>query len=243
MGGTTLIAIITFLISAAVCVPTGMVLRKKTAESKIKSAESEAEKIIQNAKKEAENTKKEEILKAKEEILKARTDLDEEIKERRGEIGLQEKRIIQKEENLERRADSFEKRERELERKFQANDEKAKKLEELEAKQTETLQRISGLSGEEAKKMLLEQLDRKLCDEKAALMTPDKITIKITKVTGECNKVAILIAIGVVTARVANAIIVGSDICSKYAKLIGNATALILAKTNIPTTDLIGKSS
>ena len=170
MGGTTLIAIITFLISAAVCVPTGMVLRKKTAESKIKSAESEAEKIIQNAKKEAENTKKEEILKAKEEILKARTDLDEEIKERRGEIGLQEKRIIQKEENLERRADSFEKRERELERKFQANDEKAKKLEELEAKQTETLQRISGLSGEEAKKMLLEQLDRKLCDEKAALI-------------------------------------------------------------------------
>ena len=168
MGGTTLIAIITFLISAAVCVPTGMVLRKKTAESKIKSAESEAEKIIQNAKKEAENTKKEEILKAKEEILKARTDLDEEIKERRGEIGLQEKRIIQKEENLERRADSFEKRE--LERKFQANDEKAKKLEELEAKQTETLQRISGLSGEEAKKMLLEQLDRKLCDEKAALI-------------------------------------------------------------------------
>ena len=81
MGGTTLIAIITFLISAAVCVPTGMVLRKKTAESKIKSAESEAEKIIQNAKKEAENTKKEEILKAKEEILKARTDLDEEMKE------------------------------------------------------------------------------------------------------------------------------------------------------------------
>ena len=148
----------------------GMFLRKKTAESKMKSAESEAEKIIQNAKKEAENTKKEEILKAKEEILKARTDLDEEIKERRGEIGLQEKRIIQKEENLERRADSFEKRERELERKFQANDEKAKKLEELEAKQTETLQRISGLSGEEAKKMLLEQLDRKLCDEKAALI-------------------------------------------------------------------------
>ena len=169
MGGT-LIAIITFLISAAVCVPTGMVLRKKTAESKIKSAENEAENIIQNAKKEAENTKKEEILKAKEEILKARTDLDEEIKERRGEIGLQEKRIIQKEENLERRSDNFEKRERELERKFQANEEKTRKLEELESKQTETLQRISGLSTEEAKKMLLEQLDRKLCDEKATLI-------------------------------------------------------------------------
>lgn len=58
MGGTTLIAIITFLISAAVCVPIGMVLRKKTAESKIKSAESEAEKIIQNAKKKQKILKK-----------------------------------------------------------------------------------------------------------------------------------------------------------------------------------------
>ena len=92
-----IINIAVFLIAAIIFTFVGMFLRKKTAESKMKSAESEAEKIIQNAKKEAENTKKEEILKAKEEILKARTDLDEEIKERRGEIGLQEKRIIQKE--------------------------------------------------------------------------------------------------------------------------------------------------
>ena len=71
MSGT-IIAVITFLISAAVCVPTGMYLRKKTAESKIKGAEYEAERILENAKKEAESVKKEEILKAKEEILKAR---------------------------------------------------------------------------------------------------------------------------------------------------------------------------
>lgn len=167
---TTLIAVITFLISAAVCIPIGMYLRKKTAESKIKGAESEAERIILNAKKEAENAKKEEILKAKEEIMKTRNDLDEEIKERRSEITLQEKRIIQKEENLERRSENFERKERELERQIKENDEEAKKLEELKEEQTAKLEEISRLSKEEAKAMLLEQLDRKLSDEKAALI-------------------------------------------------------------------------
>jgi ribonucrease Y len=166
----TLIAVITFLISAAVCIPVGMYLRKKTAESKIKGAESEAERIISNARKEAENAKKEEILKAKEEIMKTRNELDEEIKERRSEVTLQEKRIIQKEENLERRSENFERKERELEKQIRENDEEAKRLEEMKEEQTTKLEEISRLSKEEAKAMLLEQLDRKLSDEKAALI-------------------------------------------------------------------------
>ncbi len=166
----TLIAVITFLISAAVCIPVGMYLRKKTAESKIKGAEGEAERIISNARKEAENAKKEEILKAKEEIMKTRNELDEEIKERRSEVTLQEKRIIQKEENLERRSENFERKERELEKQIRENDEEAKILEEMKEEQTTKLEEISRLSKEEAKAMLLEQLDRKLSDEKAALI-------------------------------------------------------------------------
>ena len=166
----TLIAVITFLISAAVCIPVGMYLRKKTAESKIKGAENEAERIISNARKEAENAKKEEILKAKEEIMKTRNELDEEIKERRSEVTLQEKRIIQKEENLERRSENFERKERELEKQIRENDEEAKILEEMKEEQTTKLEEISRLSKEEAKAMLLEQLDRKLSDEKAALI-------------------------------------------------------------------------
>ena len=166
----TLIAVITFLISAAVCIPVGMYLRKKTAESKIKGAESEAERIISNARKEAENAKKEEILKAKEEIMKTRNELDEEIKERRSEVTLQEKRIIQKEENLERRSENFERKERDLEKQIRENDEEAKRLEEMKEEQTTKLEEISRLSKEEAKAMLLEQLDRKLSDEKAALI-------------------------------------------------------------------------
>ena len=80
-----LVAVITFLISAAVSIPAGMYIRKKSAESKIKGAETEAQRILENAKKEAENARKEEILKAKEEIMASRNELDKEIKERRSE--------------------------------------------------------------------------------------------------------------------------------------------------------------
>ena len=169
MSGT-LIAVVTFLISAVVCIPTGIVIRKKTAESKIKGAENEATRILANAQKEAENAKKEEILKAKEEILKSRNELDKEIKERRSEVGLQEKRIIQKEENLERRSESLERREKDLDRRFQENEDRAKDLEEVYEQQTRKLEEISRLSKEEAKVMLLEQLDRKLSDEKALII-------------------------------------------------------------------------
>ncbi len=169
MSGT-LIAVVTFLISVAVSLPLGMVIRKKTAESKIKGAESEAARILTNAQKEAENAKKEEVLKAKEEILKSRNELDKEIKERRSEVGLQEKRIIQKEENLERRSEAIERKEKDLERRYQANEERAKDLEYIYEEQTKKLEEISRLSKEEAKVMLLEQLDRKLSDEKALLI-------------------------------------------------------------------------
>lgn len=165
-----LIIVVTFLISAAVSIPVGMILRKKTAESKIKSAESEAERILENAKKEAENARKEEILKAKEEILKSRNELDKEIKERRSEITLQEKRIIQKEENLERRSENFERKEKDLDRRIQENEEVSKELEEMKEEETTKLEEISRLSKEQAKVMLLEQLDRKLSDEKALLI-------------------------------------------------------------------------
>jgi len=169
MSGT-LVAVVTFLISAVVCVPVGMIIRKKTAESKIKGAESEAARILANAQKEAENAKKEEILKAKEEILKSRNELDKEIKERRSEVGLQEKRMIQKEENLERRSEGLERKEKDLERRFQETEERAKDLEYIYDEQTKKLEQISRLSREEAKVMLLEQLDRKLSDEKALII-------------------------------------------------------------------------
>lgn len=176
----TIVAIITFLISAAIFIPVGIMVRKKSAESKIKSAESEANRILSNARKEAENARKEEILKAKEEVLQSKNELDKEIKERRGEVQQQEKRLFQREEALERRSDNFERREKELERNIQDLDKKKKSLDEMYDKQLTELQRIAGLSREEAKKILLEQLDRTLSDEKAALIKAAEQSTKET---------------------------------------------------------------
>ena len=174
------IAIITFLISAAVFIPVGIIIRKKSAESKIRSAENEANRILANARKEAENARKEEILKAKEEALQTKNELDKEIKERRGEVQQQEKRLFQREEALERRSDNFERREKELERNLQDVDNKRKSLEEMYNKQMEELQHIAGLSRDEAKSILLEELDKSLNDEKATLIKQAEANIKET---------------------------------------------------------------
>lgn len=165
-----IVILVTFLISAAVCIPTGMVIRKKSAESKISGAENEAKRILEVAKKDAENVKKEEILRAKEEILASKNELDKEIRERRGEIQQQEKRIFQKEEALDRRSENFERKEKDIERMNQEMEKKKKLLEEIFNKQMVELQRISGLSKDEAKTILLEQLGKQLANEKAILV-------------------------------------------------------------------------
>ena len=167
---TILIIVATVLISAVVFLPVGMTIRKKIAESKIQSAESEAKRLIENVKIEAENIKKEEMIKAKEEVLKLRNELDQEIKERRGDVQTQERRLIQKEENLEKRIAVYDGKEKELERKFSENEQKRVELENIYNKQLEELQRISGLTEEQAKQQLLSNLDKEITQEKAAII-------------------------------------------------------------------------
>lgn len=159
-----------FLITAIVFTFVGVFIRKKIAESKLKSAEDEAKRILDNARKDAENNKREEIFKAKEEILSARKDLDEEIRERRGEVQNQERRLIQKEENLEKKIDLVERREKEVDNKDRLLEEKKNELEEIADKQMQELQRISGLSSEEAKQRLLSELEKTMTAEKAAVI-------------------------------------------------------------------------
>ena len=167
---TILIIVATVLISGVVFIPIGVTIRKKIAESKIQSAESEAKRLIENVKIEAENLKKEELIKAKEEVLQIRNELDKEIKERRGDIQAQERRLIQKEENLEKRVTLYDGKEKELERKFAENEERRVELENLQAKGLEELQRISGLTQEQAKQQLLDNLDKEITQEKAAII-------------------------------------------------------------------------
>ena len=165
-----IINVAVFLISAVIFTMVGVTIRKKIAESKMKSAEQEAKRIIDAAVRDAENKKKEEIFKAKEEIMKAREELDQEVKERRGEVLLQERRIVQKEENLENRTNNLEKKEKDLEFKNQKLDEKTKEIELTLEKQMQELQRISGLSKDDAKKQLLSELEKDLTLEKANLI-------------------------------------------------------------------------
>ena len=165
-----IINIAVFLISAVVFTFVGIYVRKKTAESKIQSAENEAKKIIEMAQIEGENKKKEEIFKAKEEIMNARKELDQEVRERRGEVQQQEKRIIQKEENLERKIDLTEKKEKELIQKEEEIELKKSEVEKVLDKQMQELQRIAGLSQENAKKQLLSELEKTIEAEKAALI-------------------------------------------------------------------------
>lgn len=169
-----------FLISAVIFTFVGMYARKKIAESKMESAENEAKKILEMANIEAENKKKEEIFKAKEEIMNARKDLDQEIRERRGEVQSQERRLIQKEENLERKLDTMEKKEKDLERKHQEIDDKKNEIEDVLNKQMEELQKISGLTKEDAKKQLLAEMENQLTAEKANLIKNMENQVKET---------------------------------------------------------------
>ena len=165
-----IINVAVFLISAVIFTFVGMYIRKKLAESKMKSAEAEAKKILDMANVEAENKKKEEIIKAKEEIMNARNELDQEIRERRGEVQSQERRLIQKEENLERKIEKIENKEKLLEGQEKEIEERKQSLNDTIEKQLKELQRISGLNKDEAKQMLLSEMDKKLTAEKAQLV-------------------------------------------------------------------------
>ena len=166
----SLIIIATFLISVVIGIVIGMIMRKKIAESKIESAEKEAKRLIDLSKVEAENLKKEEVLKAKEEIMASRKELDQEIKERRSEIQKQESRIIQKEENLDKRSDNLEKKEKGLEKEYESIESQKKEISDLYQRQMEELQRVASLTQEEAKHMLLTEMEKEITTEKAKLI-------------------------------------------------------------------------
>lgn len=172
------IVIATVLISAIIFIPVGIGIRKKIAESKIKGAETEANKILELANKEAENKKKEEIFKAKEQIMQERKDLEQEIRERRGEIQKQESRMMQKEENLDKKEEALERKERENDKKYQELDEKEKQLENAVQEQIDKLQQIAHLSVEEAKKILLTEVEKQIKQEKANIIREEEAKAK-----------------------------------------------------------------
>lgn len=165
------IGIIVAVISAVVFGVLGFIFgglhRKRVAEAKIGSANEEALRIVNQAQQTAENKKREAILEAKDEIHKLRNEVDKELRERRAEVQKQERRLIQKEENLDKKTENLEKKEEILAEKIKAADERIDEVEMLKRSQLEMLEKISGYSKEQAKALLMQELDEQLTHEKA----------------------------------------------------------------------------
>ena len=155
------------VISIAIGVFAGMVLRKKIAEGKIGSAEEEAKRIVLDGEKQAETKKKEALIEAKEEILRQRNESEREMKERRSEISKTERRLVQKEENLDKKSEILEKKNEQLDRKLKDVDAIRTQAEEALAKQLTVLETISGLSVNEAKEQLIEKVESQVKHELA----------------------------------------------------------------------------
>lgn len=174
MGSIEIISILLGLIVGAVV---GYFARKSIAEAKIAGAKNAAEQILEDAKREADATKKEALLEAKDEIHKLRLEAEKEIRERRNELQKQENRLLQKEENLDRKDETLEKREELLEKKEDSLNERQQHIEEMESKvdemikeQQAELERISGLSRDEAKQIILERVENELSHEIAVII-------------------------------------------------------------------------
>ena len=167
MGAAALVLVV---LSVLIGFKIGDVSRKRKDEAQIGSLELEANRIIEDAKKEGENKKREALLEAKEENHKARQELDKEIKERRNEISRQERRIQQKEENLDKKTEAIEKKEENLNKKDKNLDVLREEIEQIKAKELDILEKLSGLSKEDAKQFLLEKLESEVKVEAAMMV-------------------------------------------------------------------------
>ena len=166
-------------------VQSGVEQRKQQAEATIGSAEKEAGRILEDAKKEAEAKRKNAMVEAKDEIYKLRSEAEKEIKDRRSEIGRQEHRIQQKEENLDKKTDNLDRKEESLKQRLKNADKKLAEAEEVKNSQLKELERISGLTQDQAKEYILSTLDSELVHEKAV-----KISYYEQQIKDECEEKA-----------------------------------------------------
>jgi ribonuclease Y len=148
----------------------GYLIRKFLAEARIASAEEAARKIIDEARKDAEGKRREAVLEAKEDVHRLRTELEREVRERRAELQRSERRLVQKEEVLDRKVESLEKKEENLHRKEEELDQIREAINELHRKEIAELERVSGLTSQEAKQLLLATVEEEIRHDMAILI-------------------------------------------------------------------------
>lgn len=170
MGTQTLILIV---IDIVVLIILGMVLNKTlklASKNKLEALEREAQLSLENGKREAEAAKKEAILEAKEEAHKIRSDCEKETRERRNEVQRLERRLIQREETLDKKSDSLQKKEDTIAKRLADIEKTEIQVQELHAKTREELERVAGLTGEQAKEMLLDEVKKETSHEAALII-------------------------------------------------------------------------
>lgn len=183
------LAVIVAIVSSLTCFKNGKKAgyeqRQLEAEGQLGGAEKEAERIVAEAKKNAEQKKKEAILEAKDQTYKLRAEADREIKERRSEISRQENRLNQKEENLDRKTSALEKKEEDLKARTALVEARLAEVEQIKARQMDKLETIAAMTREDAKAVLLNQLDNELVHEKAMRVAAHETNLK-----GEADNMA-----------------------------------------------------
>ena len=155
------------LVIGAVC---GMAYRKKIAEAKVGGAEERAHKIVEDAVKEAEAKKKELLLEAKEDSIRTKNELEKEVRERRNELQKNERRLFQKEETLDKKVEALEKKEEHMNKKLEELDRQKEEAKALRERQLQELERISGLTTEEAKNHILAMVENDVKHEATLLI-------------------------------------------------------------------------
>ena len=148
----------------------GYLIRKLTAEARIGSAEQEAKKILEEAEKNAEAKKREVLLEAKEEVHQLRAEVEKENRDRRNELQRMERRLLQKEEVLDRKSEGFERKEETLLKREHELEDQREEIEVIQRKQLAELERLSGLSWDEARQLLLDTVQEEIKIETALLI-------------------------------------------------------------------------
>ena len=173
-----IIVLIAVVLTAVISVFATIAYRKSVSEAKVGSAEEKAREILDDALKTAEAKKREALLEAKEESLKAKNDFEKESRERRMELQRYEKRVLNKEETLDRKSDALEKKEQSLAHKESSLEKQKVKVEELHEKRLQELERISGLTSEQAKDYLLKTVEDDVKREMAVMVKEMKTRAK-----------------------------------------------------------------
>ena len=170
MSQIIIAVVITAVIVAFLSWNLAIAYRKRTYESKIGSAEVKSREIIEEALKTAETKKREAMLEAKEEALRTKNELERETKERRAELQHYENRVLSKEENLDKKQNALEKREQTLQQKEDSIAARSREVDSLYDRGMEELERIAGLSVEQAKEFLLRSIEDDVKHDKARMI-------------------------------------------------------------------------